>query len=156
MVEVMPKYILRGTRSLFARIAIRNRENYFVAVGPGWERNTTERLVPCTRTQARSACIRELASKRPWATLVDLEILLEGWDMGEAWTFQHKALDSCTAPLGIQYPSIRQLSQRGRTEECFKGTALQAGLGIKLGNCSLQTAPQNHPKSGPDTWPLSV
>jgi hypothetical protein len=66
-------------------------------VGPGWERNATQHLVPCTRTQARSACISEMASKRPWATVVDLEILLEGWDMGEKWgRSQGVGWDSCT------------------------------------------------------------
>jgi hypothetical protein len=108
--------LLQEIRSLLGRISIRTQENHCVVVGPGWERCATQHLVPCTRTQARSSCISQLLSKYPWATLVDVEILLVGWDMGEKWAVQNsarqeacgKALEWYNEPTAssIQAPSI--------------------------------------------------
>jgi hypothetical protein len=69
--------------------------------------DSTQHLAPCTRTQARSACILEMAAKYPWATLVDLDLLLEGWDKGEKWVRNQggdSCLGSCTEQLASSNP----------------------------------------------------
>jgi hypothetical protein len=81
--------LLSEARSLVGRMKTRReRQHYLVTVGPAWVTDPTQRLVPCTRTRARTTDIQEMLSNRPWASLVDLEIFLEGWDRGEKWASQ--------------------------------------------------------------------
>lgn len=77
------------TRSLFGRISIRRKRMNCVSIGPTWERLSTGHLVECTRTLVRSADIREMLSNRPWASLGDLQVFLEGWDRGERYSLDH-------------------------------------------------------------------
>ena len=91
--------VLQETHSLFGRISVRMRQDCHVLLGSAYENLATEHLVPCRRAQARSACISKLAAKRPWATMVDLEILLEGWDMGEAYASPHDNPAFCSGHM---------------------------------------------------------
>jgi hypothetical protein len=88
--------ILQETRSLFGRIAIRNRGLNYLAVGLAYcKTGPTQYPVLCTRTRARAADISKMVSTRRWASLVDLQLFLEGWDMGEMWAAQKHNLGSC-------------------------------------------------------------
>jgi len=93
------RIVLQETRSFFGRISVRMQENYHVVLGSGYESSASQHLLPCRRTQARSACIPKLVAMRPWATMVDLELFLEGWDMGEAYASPHNNLLSCSAQM---------------------------------------------------------
>jgi hypothetical protein len=84
--------------SLFGRIGVRYRGLNCVQVTRSYSETTpTQRPFWSIHNHARSACILEMASKRPWATLVDLELFLEGWDMGEKWAFQKDSSGFCIA-----------------------------------------------------------
>jgi hypothetical protein len=93
------RIVLQETRSLFGRISVRMQENYHVVLGSGYESSASQHLLPCRRTQTRSACIPKLVAMRPWATMVDLELFLEGWDMGEAYASPHNNLPFCSAQM---------------------------------------------------------
>jgi hypothetical protein len=53
-----------------------------VDLGAHYRMRPNGHLEPNTRTQNRIRDTRYLLSKHPWATLVDLQIFLEGWDKG--------------------------------------------------------------------------
>ena len=82
--------------SLFERISVRNKGPHFVEAGPRCEKLPIQRLVSCTRTLSRSACISKIVSNHPRATVVGLEVALAGWDMGEKCASKRRSLDSYT------------------------------------------------------------
>jgi len=55
--------VLEEIRSLFGRILIRYKSQPQQILGRVWEMDSTQRLVLCKRTQARSACISNMVSK---------------------------------------------------------------------------------------------
>lgn len=57
----------------------------FVDLGPVYERDATEHLVPCNWTHGRTSYIQRLHSNFPWATSLDWFFALEGWDAGAEW-----------------------------------------------------------------------
>jgi hypothetical protein len=81
--------ILRESYSLIHRIRIvfqRNPYGVFgVPLGPTWKQSSTGHLERCTETQGRMMGMQSLFAKRPWASLVDLQLYLEGWDKGVEW-----------------------------------------------------------------------
>jgi hypothetical protein len=99
---------LQEIRSCFERISLRYREQIILVTDPQWERNATQHLVLCTRTQARSACISEMAAKHPWATVVDLTILLEGWDKGERWASHENTMEFCNAQTASNTQTFKE------------------------------------------------
>ncbi len=59
------------------------RRHWCVDLGPVYERLPNGCLSQHRRTEARSDGMRELESDHPWASTVDLQIYLEGFDKGE-------------------------------------------------------------------------
>ena len=59
------------------------RKHWGVDLGSVLERLPSGRLIQNERTDARSCGIRELVSAHPWASNIDLQIYLEGFDAGE-------------------------------------------------------------------------
>jgi hypothetical protein len=97
-IVVRLRELLSEARSLVGRMKTRReKQHYLVTVGPAWVTDPTKRLAPCTRTRARTTDIQEMLSNRPWASLVDLEIFLEGWDRGEKWGYRECNSESCNA-----------------------------------------------------------
>src|SRR5947209_19625825 len=94
--------ILRESYSLIHRIRIvfqRNPYGVFgVPLGPTWKQSSTGHLERCTETHGRMMGMQSLFAKRPWASLVDLQLYLEGWDKGVEWARRSGArgnLSSC-------------------------------------------------------------
>ena len=93
--------ILLEIRSLGGRIAIQNGKSLGVVLGPGFERLPTQHLVPCKRTRARILDIQSMHAQWPWASMVDLQIFLAGWEKGAEWAGrENDNSDSCTEPKG--------------------------------------------------------
>jgi len=87
---------LQEIRSLFGRILARHKEQDYLPVTRSYSScSPIQRQILSSYNQARSACILEMASNRPWATRVDLATFLEGWDMGEKWASHTYNLVSC-------------------------------------------------------------
>lgn len=81
--------LLQETRSLFGRIQVRRKGLNYVPVTRSYSGSLpTQRPFLNSYNQARSACISEMVSNRPWASLVDFQLFLEGWDKGEKWASQ--------------------------------------------------------------------
>ena len=75
--------------SLFAGIEVQRTKLSYVPVTRSYSNCAPTQhpyLNSCNR--ARSTCILEIVANRPWATLVDVQIFPEGWDMGEKWVSQ--------------------------------------------------------------------
>jgi len=92
--------ILSETRSLVPRILFRLKKNLDscgVDLGTSHQTHPSGHPVPSTRTRARIHDTQCMLSNHPWATLVDLEIFLEGWEKGARWADPetHKR-DSCS------------------------------------------------------------
>ena len=92
-------------RSLFGRIEVRCKGLNYIEVTRSYSEMTPNELPFLDMyNHSRSACISKMAANHPWATVVDLEIILEGWDMGEKW-FSHKNnLEFCTSQLVANNP----------------------------------------------------
>jgi hypothetical protein len=60
-----------------------SKKHWAVDFGPLLERLPCGCLVPDERTDARSAGTQEIESRYPWANIVELQMFLEGFDMGE-------------------------------------------------------------------------
>jgi hypothetical protein len=56
------------------------------------------RLALNTHSQTRISDIQQMLSNHPWASSVDVVLLLEGWDMGEKWAVEGK-MYYCNEPL---------------------------------------------------------
>jgi hypothetical protein len=87
--------LIQGIRSLGLHICVRCGGTSFVPIGCWCQRLPNGYLVPCKHTHARTADIREIFADRG-ASLVDLQIFLEGWDRGEKWASQEDSRDSCS------------------------------------------------------------
>lgn len=84
--------------SLFGRIEVQYKELDYIPVTRSYlSCSPTQRPFLNSYNHARSACISEMAANHPWATRVDLQLFLEGWDKGEKWASQTYSQDSCTA-----------------------------------------------------------
>ena len=70
-----------------------------VDFGTPWKRHPNEHLEPNTRTHARIRDTQCMLAKYPWATPVDLEIFLVGWDRGAEWASADRN-NSYTQPRG--------------------------------------------------------
>lgn len=77
--------ILSEVGSFRGRIETRNEKNFVVDLGPAYQTSPNGHLVPCTRTRARIRDTQSMLSSRPWASPVDLQTFLEGWDKGAEW-----------------------------------------------------------------------
>jgi len=100
---------LSEIRSLIGHIETRNRKNFVVDLGPALQTPPSGHLVPCTRTRARIRDIRPMLSSRPWASLVDLQTFLEGWDKGAEWAgAESRNSETCREPLdrGTSHSSL--------------------------------------------------
>ena len=60
-----------------------SRKSWVVLLGPHWERLPAGDLIPNRRTGARTLGIDNLVCRYPWASTIDREIYLEGFDAGE-------------------------------------------------------------------------
>jgi hypothetical protein len=104
--------LLSETYSLVGRIRFRHATLNFCQVTHSYSSSSpTERLTLNSYNHARSACISEMATRYPWASLVDLRLVLEGWDRGEKWASQTYNPGSCseqlvsgTSPFGEYIP----------------------------------------------------
>jgi len=102
--------LLQESRSFCGRIGVVRGGMRYVEVGQGWEMSPSGHLVVCTRTRARTNDIQRMLSSRPWASLVDLHLFLEGWDKGEKWASPKHSLDSCSLRLGTSSPQVTDSS----------------------------------------------
>lgn len=59
------------------------RKHWTVELGRGVQRLPNGCLTPNERTIYRSQCIQELATRYPWASMVERTLFLEGFDKGE-------------------------------------------------------------------------
>ena len=105
-IRQLQRELLQESRSFCGRIGVVRGGMRYVEVGRGWEMTPTGHLVSCTRTRARTSDIQQMLSSRPWASLVDLQIFLEGWDRGERWASQEHILDSCNPRLGASSSQV--------------------------------------------------
>lgn len=88
-------------RSLCGHIETRNAPNFLVGLGPGFQMSPNGHLEPYRRTRARIRDIQSMVSSRPWASPVDLQICLEGWDKGaECVASDVRNSDCCSTQLG--------------------------------------------------------
>ena len=81
--------ILSEGRSFLGHIETRNSKNFAVDLGPGFQMSPNGHLEDCIRTRYRIRDMQEMVSNRPWASLVDLQIDLEGWDKGAESVARH-------------------------------------------------------------------
>lgn len=85
----------------YQRMKIRQSESSCPLVGRGFQMCPKGHLEEDIRTHARTHDIRSMLSNRPWATVVDLQTYLEGWDKGAEWAVLYtRNPDSCNAQLG--------------------------------------------------------
>lgn len=71
--------------SLLHRMALRRRlrfASYFLYMSP---EEMAERHQPNTRTHAYMRDMRSFSERRPWATILDLELYREAWLAGAEW-----------------------------------------------------------------------
>ena len=80
-------YALRlASRSLVGHTkTLLDKKRWAVDFGPLFERLPCGCLVPDERTDARSIGIQEIESRYPWASIVELQVFLEGFDAGERY-----------------------------------------------------------------------
>src|ERR1700731_675866 len=80
-------YALRWEgRSLFGRIqTLLSRKQWDVTAGPDTVCLLDGRVLKNKRTAARKHGIEELVSRYPWASTVDLQMFLDGFDLGEQY-----------------------------------------------------------------------
>lgn len=83
MMSLLVQTLWRATCSLVARTGCQLSGIPYVEIGPGCSCSRSEHQIPCRRTLAHTKGIQQLRADYPWATLVDLAIFLDGWDMGE-------------------------------------------------------------------------
>jgi hypothetical protein len=84
-------YSFRGhTRGLLSR------RWWGVDLGPFYELQPDGSLQENRRTKSRKLCIESIAASRPWASTVDLEILLEGFDWGERFALGNPCIQPRT------------------------------------------------------------
>jgi hypothetical protein len=79
------------SRSLVSRISLSRsmiEGRQFLVIGAALEADTTQHLVESRRTSARNHDIQLLRETYPWATVVDLEFFLRGWNKGEEFAGQ--------------------------------------------------------------------
>jgi len=100
-IRQVERELLSESRSFCGRIGVVREEMRYVEV---WETSPSGHFAACTR--ARTNDIQQMLSSRPWASLVDLHLFLEGWDKGEKWAFQEHSLDSCNLWLGTSSPQV--------------------------------------------------
>jgi hypothetical protein len=89
---------LGHTRTLLAK------KHWGADLGPVWEHLPSGHLTPNVRTNARDLGIQELVLRHPWASSIDREIFLEGFDVGELYALgtasrserMRAAMDSCS------------------------------------------------------------
>jgi len=70
--------------SLVGRIRVLcTKKHWGVDLGPLWETLPDGRLIRNERTDSRSRGTQDLVSVYPWASSIDLQFFLEGFDVGE-------------------------------------------------------------------------
>lgn len=74
-----------------------------VDLGPQLQRSPDGHLHENKRTAFRSDCIAQLVAAHPWANSIDLDMFLQGFDLGEAWG----------AHTGISQRSVAELGSLG-------------------------------------------
>ena len=89
--------LLLEFRSFLCRIRIVCKKSHTgeVELGPSFERSTHGGLQRCSGTLSRRKGIENMLASRPWATPLDWEIFLEGWDKG--CELRHGTVESCNA-----------------------------------------------------------
>jgi hypothetical protein len=78
--------LLSEVRSLFSRMQISpDKYGWLIRIGPMRGKNEAETLAFDMCLRARTEGIQEMRANWPYATPVDVQIFLEGWQKGEAW-----------------------------------------------------------------------
>ena len=78
--------LLSEIRSLVARMQIpQDKYGWMTKIGPARGTNQTETIAFDRCLRVRTEGIREMRANWPYATPVDAQIFLEGWQKGEAW-----------------------------------------------------------------------
>lgn len=81
------------------------RKRWLVLLGPALERGSTGHLRSNRDTDARSQSIQQLIARHPWASTIDVEIFLWGFDMGE-----ESARHTVDIPGSVLVPSLISVS----------------------------------------------
>lgn len=95
------------SRSFVGRMKTLSAKRWWrgVDLGPAWERLPGGRLIPDARTNARSYGIQVLALSRPWASSIDREMFLAGFDVGEQYALntldRRECNNSCEHPKKV-------------------------------------------------------
>jgi hypothetical protein len=76
-------------------------------LGPLLQRLPDGRLIQNARTSARSSGMQELESAHPWASSVDLEIFLRGFDAGELYALRTLDTQERTAAVEPFSPHVK-------------------------------------------------
>jgi len=79
----MLRLILRSFRGHIQILLSKDEPD--VDLGLSFERDGHGNLVHCALTQARSDGIAKLEAKHPWVSFVDMQLFLEGFDLGVQW-----------------------------------------------------------------------
>ena len=77
-----------------SRTVLSSKSKLGIDMGPEWERDTYGTLRRCIRTRVRIQDTEKAFANRPWATILDRQLFLEGWDAGVQ--FGLRSRDSCT------------------------------------------------------------
>jgi hypothetical protein len=85
LVRVYTRTLISELRSLFGRMKILHDKNWHIEIGQAWELDPSGHLVSSKRFHARTSDIQKLRTSHPQASLGDLEIFFQGWDMGETF-----------------------------------------------------------------------
>ena len=96
--------VLSEARSFLGHISVRRKTYGFVPIGLPGEPHPSRCRPGDSRSLARTIGIREMLSSRVWASPVDLQIFLEGWDKGEMWASRkhNQGQEFCSLQLGTK------------------------------------------------------
>lgn len=97
-------------RSFLGRIRTRlGRKQWGVDVGPVLQTSPDGLLVQNERTNARIASIQALSASHPWASSMDADLLLMGFDAGEKFALRTKDTQRSefAVPMPLDSPDLK-------------------------------------------------
>jgi hypothetical protein len=105
---------------------------YGVDLGQVWKMDSSGQFVLCMERQNRIHDMRLMYASRPWASLVDLDLWMEGWNMGAAYGYHHSGTvpQAPNALSSASFPFQDMRNSKGQTS-CVTPAAI-AGVTRKV------------------------